>query len=150
MSQSTACPAWQYTLSLLSALQSPLHADEEHHGIPARQAIRRSTDTTPLPAHASVEVIERRSATSVTICWSDPTSCHYVEQIWTLRLARNRTVCVLSGMPIRRGDPVYCPSQRGHVPANVGRTILAAAIGPGEGFVRSRGKRDAYGEQDCL
>jgi hypothetical protein len=37
---------------------------------------------------ASVEVLERLSATMVVICWADATAGRYGEQTWTLRVAR--------------------------------------------------------------
>jgi hypothetical protein len=88
----------------------------------------------PPPAH--VAVVEARSSKSLTVCWSDARSGHYGDQIWGIGLARMDAYCVLTGLPIRRGDPVFRPRVfEANIPANGNRMILASVIRPDRGRV---------------
>ncbi len=54
---------------------------------------------------------------------------HYSDQVWRAGFAQAESICMLSGMSIRAGDPVFRPRvQRLHVPINHNRMILASAI----------------------
>jgi hypothetical protein len=81
----------------------------------------------PPPAHISI--LEQLSSKTLSVCWSDPRSGHYADQVWRIGLARMDSFCVLTGMPIRRGDPVFRPRAcESYFPANRDRMILASAV----------------------
>jgi hypothetical protein len=81
----------------------------------------------PSPSHVSI--VEKLSPTTISIRWSDPCLVHYASQIWSVGIARADAICVLSGEPIRRGDPIYRPRARGsHMPINHHRMILASVV----------------------
>jgi hypothetical protein len=88
---------------------------------------RQSNDRQPFP-QAVVRVIERPSSATALVYWSDPGTCHYGYQGWRATTATASGVCSLSGLPIRRGDQVYRPSQRDPKPQNAAAMILAAAM----------------------
>jgi hypothetical protein len=75
-----------------------------------------------------VEILERLSPTSIVISWADATSGRYGEQTWTLRSARRKGVCPLSGEPFPPGAPVYRPNVRQGSATNTNQSISAAAI----------------------
>ena len=75
-----------------------------------------------------VEILERLSPTAIVICWADATSGRYGEQTWTLRAARRKGVCPLSGEPFPPGAPVYRPNVRQGSATNTNQSISAAAI----------------------
>jgi hypothetical protein len=75
-----------------------------------------------------VEILERLSPTSIVVSWADATSGRYGEQTWTLRSARRKGVCSLSGEPFAQGTPVYRPNVRGGSATNTNQSISAAAI----------------------
>ncbi|WP_227747197.1 DUF3331 domain-containing protein [Paraburkholderia franconis] len=66
---------------------------------------------------------------SRSVYWSDARSGHYADRVWRIGLARVDAFCVLTGMPIWRGDPVFrlrvSPSS---FPANHNRMILAPVV----------------------
>lgn len=75
-----------------------------------------------------VSIIERPSVSVAVVSWRDATQCCYGDQLWSIGLAREAGVCVLSGRPIARADMVYRP-QRSRRPAlNADAMILAAAM----------------------
>ncbi|WP_081771835.1 DUF3331 domain-containing protein [Paraburkholderia nodosa] len=87
------------------------------------------------PTPSQVSVVEKLSSTTISVRWSDPCLGHYESQIWGVGLAQADAVCVLSGKPIRRGDPIFRPRvNRTHAPINRHRMILASAVrcSPGE------------------
>ncbi|HVE10802.1 MAG TPA: DUF3331 domain-containing protein [Paraburkholderia sp.] len=76
-----------------------------------------------------VNILDKLSSVTISVYWSDPCSGHYAEQIWRMGFARIDAACVLTGTPIRRGDPVFRPHARAtKAPANAGRMILASAV----------------------
>lgn len=78
---------------------------------------------------ARISIVEQRTPHTLSICWSDPRSGYYSDQVWRIGLARTASVCVLTGSPIRRGDPVFRPRAcERHFPANHNRMILASAV----------------------
>ncbi|WP_175002984.1 DUF3331 domain-containing protein [Burkholderia lata] len=78
---------------------------------------------------ARIAVMERLSLYMISVLWSDSRSGRYAEQIWCRSRARVPSICALTGRPIQRGDPVFCP-RRSDVclPANRQRMILAATV----------------------
>ncbi|WP_321841087.1 DUF3331 domain-containing protein [Paraburkholderia bannensis] len=76
-----------------------------------------------------VSVLDRPSHQALTVSWSDACSGHYGEQTWRLAYAKRNAVCVLTGVPIRKGDEVFRPRvKRNALPANWDRMILASKI----------------------
>jgi len=76
-------------------------------------------------ARSSIVSVERQTASSVLVSWSDPTCCRYDEQRWISAKSRMRARCALSGQVIRLGDSVYKPQWRGAKrPANGAEMIL--------------------------
>ena len=81
----------------------------------------------PKPAHIVVQ--ERLSTCTISVSWSDPCTGRYTEQIWRSGLARDASVCALTGLAIQRGDAVFRPrSHDFHVPSNQHQMILAATV----------------------
>ncbi|WOD19069.1 DUF3331 domain-containing protein [Paraburkholderia kirstenboschensis] len=79
---------------------------------------------------ANIVVVERLSACTISVSWSDACSGRYTEQIWCSGLAHVAAVCALTGRAIHRGDQVFRPRTREvRVPPNRHQMILAATIG---------------------
>jgi hypothetical protein len=98
-----------------------------------RQSGRMTTRTfepvaaEPSPAHISI--VEQLTSQTLSVCWSDPQSGHYADQVWRKGVARRPSVCVLTGTRIHPGDLVFRPrASESYVPANRDRMILAAAV----------------------
>lgn len=77
---------------------------------------------------ACVEILERLSPTSIIMSWADATSGRYGEQTWTLRVARRKGVCSLSGEAFAPGAPVYRLNVRQRGAGKTVRSIAAATI----------------------
>ncbi|MBU7439725.1 DUF3331 domain-containing protein [Paraburkholderia fungorum] len=76
-----------------------------------------------------LQILEILSGSSLSVRWSDPLRGHMGEQIWHRVVARESSRCALTGMPVKRGDRVYRPRNRGRSTAfNADRVIHAAAI----------------------
>ncbi|CAG4901204.1 DUF3331 domain-containing protein [Paraburkholderia saeva] len=132
---------FQWTLAWLSA---PAHDEGER--TQKVRAVRKKkfrltkrllSDNNALPdealppeaLRAHVTILDQPSSKTLSVCWSDPTSGYYGDQIWRIGLARQASFCVLSGRPIRYGDAVFRPRSCDiHCPANRDRMILAAAV----------------------
>jgi hypothetical protein len=135
MGSLTKCRAWEQTLDLLARVSSksancgdcnaPEIRLENYMPLEARRA--RAAEC-GMPRSALVSILERRSPTSVSICWCDATSGRYGDQLWKLRIARGSAICALTGARIRRGDPVYRPCVRGRCPTNADQSISAEAL----------------------
>lgn len=77
----------------------------------------------------TVTVVEELPNSHFSLCWHDPTLCHYQEQVWMPCAARASGHCALSGKRIGRGDPVYRPRLRGPArPLNGDAMILASEL----------------------
>jgi hypothetical protein len=77
---------------------------------------------------ANFTIVERVSERAILICWRDATLGHYAEQPWMKGIARRSTLCVLSGLRVRRGDIVYRPCTRGKRAANCEEVVLAVVV----------------------
>jgi hypothetical protein len=117
---------WMQTIGLLSFMS---------FDTPARVAAKPSHEwrlSAPCKREAaatgSVKVVDRPSATTATIAWSDPTSCCYGDQIWRSSVARREGVCAVSGRQIHPGDAVYKPRTCIPAPANAHAMILSAVV----------------------
>jgi hypothetical protein len=76
-----------------------------------------------------VKVLDKPTSTTATVAWWDSTSCHYGDQMWSMRTARVDGVCALTGAPVRKGDAVYQPRAYGFRPCNAEEMILSSALG---------------------
>jgi hypothetical protein len=78
---------------------------------------------------ASIRHIEWQTMHTIRVSWSDPTlgQCH--DQTWRAGSARTEGVCVLTGVPVRRGDAVFRPLALGRdAPVNAPHMILANTL----------------------
>jgi hypothetical protein len=75
-----------------------------------------------------IRILERLSSTAVSVSWYDATCGHYADQIWRRTQSRQKTVCTLTGRPVKPGDAVYRPSGRGLRPVNANYLILACVL----------------------
>ncbi|SOE87792.1 protein of unknown function [Burkholderia sp. YR290] len=81
----------------------------------------------PVPTHISI--VEQLTSQTLSVCWSDPQSGHYADQVWRKGVARRSSFCVLTGVRIYPGDAVFRPRAcEKYVPANRDRMILAAVL----------------------
>jgi hypothetical protein len=75
---------------------------------------------------SSIRRIEWQTTCTILVTWSDSTLGHYEDQTWREGFARTPGICGLTGVPVRRGDPVFRPLHRGSaLPANALDMILA-------------------------
>jgi hypothetical protein len=131
---------WQQVLALLAPV-SPLAAVR---GAEARWASAAADQRRQDSVRNStrVEILERLSPTSIVVALADATSGRYGDQTWTLRIARRKGVCSLSGEPFLPGDPVYRANVRRRNMAIARQAISAAAIArleAGLSFPRPKG-----------
>ncbi|WP_180735325.1 DUF3331 domain-containing protein [Paraburkholderia sp. PGU19] len=77
---------------------------------------------------ASIRLLEFPSERTVLIEWSSPTGCRYGEQTWMRATATAAGVCVLSGKPVIRGNPIFRPSCPKNSVGNALAMILATEI----------------------
>jgi hypothetical protein len=78
---------------------------------------------------ASIRHIEWQTMHTIRVSWSDATlgQCH--DQTWRAGLARSEGVCVLTGVPVHRGDTVFRPFAIGRdSPVNAPHMILANTL----------------------
>lgn len=75
--------------------------------------------------NVQVTVTGRPTVRTAAISWFDPACCRYGDQVWIARTANRHGVCVLSGLPIAKGDRIYMPRHDDPAPLNAGATILA-------------------------
>ncbi|MEX3936400.1 DUF3331 domain-containing protein [Paraburkholderia phymatum] len=92
-------------------------------------APRTSEPVVAEPVAARISIVEQRTSQTLIVCWSDPQSGHYADQVWRKGVARRSSFCALTGMRIYPGDRVFQPyACKAHVPANRDRMILAAVV----------------------
>jgi uncharacterized protein YfiM (DUF2279 family) len=100
----------------------------------AARCMLRRTDASGLSfrdcngRNATIEILDRPSATSAVLSWRDPTGSSYGYQLWQKRTAKEAGSCALTGVPIRRGDYVFLPGRMSVRPANATAMILAIHI----------------------
>lgn len=80
----------------------------------SRRRIAAEREKTPVKnvKTASITVVERFNATSVSITWRDATAENYCEQLWIRRISRTEGICVLTGSVVVPGDAIYSPAGR--------------------------------------
>jgi hypothetical protein len=94
-----------------------------------RMATIAFNPVTAEPSPARISIVEQLTSQTLSVRWSDPQSGHYADQVWRIGVARGPSFCVLTGMRIGPGDPVFRPRAREtYVPANRDCMILAAAV----------------------
>lgn len=126
MSDSADDHRWQQMLRLLAPMSSYSMAVDANARWVSTQAERVHQESIRTTLH--VEILERLSPTAVVMGWTDATTGRYGDQIWTLRSARHKGVCSLSGEPYRRGAPIYRTNIRRSNAANADQSISAAVI----------------------
>jgi hypothetical protein len=89
---------------------------------------RTPRSASSMPFSGYIRILERLSNTAVSVSWYDATCGHYADQIWRRMCSRQKTVCTLTGRPVKRGDAVYRPSVRGLRPVNADYLILACVL----------------------
>lgn len=134
MNDSDVHHVWKSTVALLGRISSPGESGAQEatswrdHG-PEASKKNSPVRTSGRPADsASFTIVDRVSDRSILICWCDATLGHYAEQLWIRGVARRSTLCVLSGLRVKRGDIVYRPSTRAQRPANCEEVILAVVV----------------------
>jgi hypothetical protein len=121
---------WMQTIRLLSC-GSQISAVRDEVPFTTRRCASFGHDSmlsTGPSLHLLVSLIERTSASSVTIAWRDATSCFYGAQIWRAARAKASGVCAMSGAGIKRGDRIFHPRQSKPAPVNAKAMILASVI----------------------
>jgi hypothetical protein len=108
------------------------------HPVDIGRAIRKASfalhgldDTSPcsMANVVSIRRIERQTESTILVSWSDPTLGRYQDQTWRAGFARVAGICGLTGLPVRRGDPVFRPVVRsGFRPLNAFDMILAETL----------------------
>ncbi|MFP3552268.1 DUF3331 domain-containing protein [Paraburkholderia sp. SIMBA_049] len=111
-------------IALLTPDASLLESEENKQDCKVT-ARRRGRAATP----ARIFIVEQPTSQTLTVCWSDPQSGHYADQLWRKGVARRSSFCVLTGTRIRPGDAVFRPrAGETHLPANREYMLLAAAV----------------------
>ena len=97
-----------------------------------RSGPKATVTTEPAVAASSparIFVIEQLTSKTISVCWSDPQSGHYADQVWRSGISPRAGSCVLTGLRIYPGDRVYRPRAcKTYAPANRDRMMLAAAV----------------------
>jgi len=126
---------WKQTIiSLQRASRASADEDASNQGEPKRDGkpactiSRKSCSASSTTFSGCIRILERLSSTAVSVCWYDATCGHYADQIWRRTHSRHKTVCTLTGRPVKRGDAVYRPSGRGIRPVNANYLILACVM----------------------
>ncbi|MEX3856453.1 DUF3331 domain-containing protein [Paraburkholderia sp. BR10923] len=116
---------WLMTIGLLGSMSGETDADYL-----AAPAVTPGLNRTPGNAVrcVTIRVVERSTATRVTLAWRDPLRCAYGDQEWYLARAPRSGVCAVSGREIRRGENVYRPRPRRPQPLNADEMISMDAL----------------------
>ena len=94
-----------------------------------RAATRAFEPVVAEPVPARISIIEQPTSQTLSVCWSDPQSGYYADQVWRKGVARRPSFCVLTGMRIDPGDSVFRPrTSETYVPGNRDRMILASVV----------------------
>jgi hypothetical protein len=117
---------WRQVLTLLAPVSSLSAVKGAEARWASAAANRRRQDS--VRNFTRVEILERLSPTSIVVALADATSGRYGDQTWTLRIARSKGICSLSGEPFRPGDPVYRANVRRRNMTIARQAISAAAI----------------------
>ncbi|MDF0500589.1 DUF3331 domain-containing protein [Burkholderia cenocepacia] len=88
-----------------------------------------TTETSNLPLRLLTQLVDAEISVldydgrHLWLRWVEPGRCHFGEQRWLLLTAKHDGYCILSGAPVRRGQPVFRPGGR-PLPPNAGTMIL--------------------------
>ncbi|MFB9125003.1 DUF3331 domain-containing protein [Paraburkholderia dipogonis] len=115
---------WEHTLDQIGNDQDSTITAEKTSGKDPNSSYR---DVLPSRARR-IRLVERPTRTTAILSWSDPTSCRYAYQGWCVSRAESIGVCVLSGLPILKGDEVYKPRASGSRPRNANAMILRRVL----------------------
>jgi hypothetical protein len=77
--------------------------------------------------HATVNVLEQASQSTVIVSWHDATRCSYSFQLWRRFDATRPGICALSGNTINAGDSIYKPFSKPR-PVNASAMMLATEV----------------------
>jgi hypothetical protein len=94
---------------------------------PTPPPARASTCEDMITRHATVNVLEQASPSTVIVSWHDPTRCSYSFQLWRRFDATRRGTCALSGNIINAGDRIYKPFSKTR-PVNASAMMLASEV----------------------
>ncbi|MGX6998296.1 DUF3331 domain-containing protein [Caballeronia sp. KNU42] len=131
---------WAQTLAMLSNCSGPKPSDcndEDFDQIRGRISLltRASRGKVEWAARntrdscATIRILERLSASAVSLSWHDPTSLNYAEQVWRMGGAPRSGRCAVSGERILRGQSVFRPRRSGKdAPLNASEMILTSVI----------------------
>lgn len=126
---------WKQTVISLQRASSPsghddasIQGDVVRYGKPACNLPGALRSASSQPFSGCIRILERLSSTAVSVYWYDATCGHYADQIWRRTRSRHKTICTLTGMPVKRGDAIYRPSKHGVRPVNANYSILACAL----------------------
>jgi hypothetical protein len=122
-----ASDPWAMTIGLLGQLSGTRRADCGTPVATLRKSGRQSAARAPVAA-VTVRVLERSTATRVTLAWRDLSRCAYGDQEWYLTRARRSGFCAVSGKAIQRGEAVYRPRVTRPQPLNADAMIHTAVL----------------------
>jgi hypothetical protein len=112
----------------LDACAKSKHVPLKRNRVGVRAAVVEACSR-PASRPAHIAVMERLSAVTISVSWSDSRSGRYTEQIWCSGIARATSVCALTGRTIRHGDRIFRPRTRAtRVPIHQDQMILAETI----------------------
>ncbi|WP_415914149.1 DUF3331 domain-containing protein [Paraburkholderia sp. J12] len=74
-----------------------------------------------------MRIVDRPDPETVLVSWSDPLSGHSAEETWRKGTAKRSGKCLLNGIHIRKGDPVYRRSTRNRI-AHTSGMLAACSI----------------------
>jgi Domain of unknown function (DUF3331) len=119
---------WSRTLAGILHFSNPAGDYPYRHIRPSYRSVSGAS-TARDSRTVMITVLEKLANSLVALSWHDPTRCNYEEQVWCPSLARRSGQCALSGMLIKKGDPVYRPRARGGIaPLNAAAMILTTSI----------------------
>jgi hypothetical protein len=118
-------------LQIVQVLQGHARFDAPKNSMPVPRRFHEPyrSMATAMANASSIRKIEWQTTCTILISWSDSTLGRFDEQTWRAGFARAPGICGLTGMPVRRGDPVFRPLPRGGVsPTNALDMIRADTL----------------------
>jgi hypothetical protein len=79
-------------------------------------------------SYAHVRIVGRPSEQLALVSWGDSRRGRYGDQVWTASTSKHDTVCILTGVKIRKGDSIYSVRRTSQAACNYSAAILASAI----------------------
>ena len=118
-------------LQIVSALHGRALRAAQPDRAPAIRGLRERSQSlrTAMANASSIRRIEWQTTCTILVSWSDSTLGRFEDQTWRAGFARTAGVCGLTGVPVRRGDPVFRPLHRaGAMPRNALDMIRADTL----------------------